>query len=119
MAIKQVIPKRKVEQFDAFQKLADLADAADVVIAIADADEDGKTYVRKDGAWIELPGLADGAVTNAKVAANAAIASTKLAAAADIAALTAARATPAAYSVDPADIAAVLVALGVMEADAG
>lgn len=119
MAIKGTIPKSKEEQLAAFSKLADLADAADVVIAIADAAEDGKTYVRKDGAWIELPGLADGAVTDAKVAVDAAIASTKLAAAADIAALTAARETPAAYSVDPADIAAVLVALGVMEADAG
>lgn len=35
----------------------------------------------------------------------------------DVSALAAARATPAAYSEEPADIAAVLVALGVMEAE--
>lgn len=93
MAIRGVIPKSKSEQFDAFKKLQDLADAADVVVAIPDAPDDGKTYARSGEAWAEILGITD------------------------TAALTAARAAPAAYSVDPADIAAVLVALGVMEAD--
>lgn len=48
-------------------------------------------------------------------AANGSIATTKLAASADLAALTAARATPAANSTTGSDIAAVLVALGVMQ----
>jgi len=58
--------------------------------------------------------LVDGTIVNADINASAAIATTKLAATADIAALTAARASPAAYSTTGANLAAVLVALGVM-----
>lgn len=61
--------------------------------------------------------IVDGTIVNADINAAAAIATTKLAATADIAALTAARAAPATYSEDPGDIAAVLVALGVMAAE--
>lgn len=121
MAIKEVVPKRKAEQFDAFKKLAELRDAAEVVVALPDAADDGKKYIRKSEDWEEL------SVSDADIAADADIKTSKLEDGADIAALidakadvealAAARGTPAAYSVDPENIAAVLVALGVMEAD--
>src|SRR5690606_28713225 len=102
------IPKRKAEQFDAFSKLAELRDAAEVVVALPDAEDDGKKYIRKSEDWEEL------SVSDADIAADADIKTSKLedgadiavliAAKADVEALAAARGTPVVYSVDPENI---------------
>lgn len=122
MAIKNVIPKSKEEQLAAFTKLDALSDEAEA--GMPTGGTTGQVLTKGsstdyDADWAAPAAPADDSITDAKIKSDAAIASSKLAAGTDIAALTAARANPVAYSVDPANIAAVLVALGVMEADAG
>lgn len=68
---------------------------------------------------IDSEPVAAGSVTNASVASDAGIATSKLEDGAALAPIVAAAETPAVYSETAADLAAVLVAAGLMEADAG